>query len=149
MTSPISKQRLHEFLFDCGFANVRAPGGFYALPSVEWIQDTFSPAFRDELRARGMDRFVRAKNVCVHFSRYAAVFAGECHLKTDNEATNLSSLAFGTFDFVQPDGGEHSINIIVSRYPDLNLWLVFYEPQTQQIVPQPNRKENTECNVSF
>jgi hypothetical protein len=149
MTTPISKQTLVSFLFSQGFADVRAPGEFYALPSVAWIQDKFAPALRADLKRVGALRYVKAKNNCTKFSRHAAWFAGLCHAKTQNKATDEAELALGMFDFVRPVDGGHSINLAVSRYLDSTLLLVFFEPQIQQIVPPPNIKENTQCIVSF
>lgn len=147
MNDPISKQTLQAFLFDNGIES-SAPDALYALPSVEWIQNAFASALYLEQQRDGLLRYVDGKWNCNKFSRHAADFAARCYLATP-EASEGTALAFGAVDFEKPDGNGHSINLAVSRHPDLSLWLVWFEPQTRSIVPPPSRKENSSCFADF
>jgi hypothetical protein len=149
MTAPISKQTLQSFLFDQGYADVRAPDQFYALTTEAWIAGPFADALRKEQEERGAHRYAPAKNNCTKFSGHAKWYAGHCHYLTTDPATENAALAFGTFDFERPDGTAHSINIAVTRGEDLNLWLVYFEPQTACVVPEPVRRGGSQCVVVF
>lgn len=148
MTTPISKQRLLDFLFDNGFADAYAPAQSYALPSARWIHNDFAAALYLAQQRDSLTAYSPGQWNCTNFSEHAKVVAAVCHLRTKDAPKN-SALAFGVFDFVRADGSGHSVNIAVVRDREMNLGLVWFEPQECAVISTPKVKEGTTAVVRF
>lgn len=85
--------------------------GSYVMPTVSWIKDRFSIAFREFLEHLDTQVWKPEKNDCENFARGAAFFASVLHTRTSDVE---SEIAFGEFWYVKDPSEPHAINVILS-----------------------------------
>lgn len=102
----------------------------YALPTRKWIAGAFSDSYWSNLRARCLAGYLPNKNDCDKFARRAWADASDCHARTPGHEGQ--GLAFGLWLYVAP-GGPHCINFAICGETPEDV--LFWEPQTQRIVP--------------
>jgi hypothetical protein len=112
-------------------AALRLADSLDALPALEWIRDVFAPAWRQHRdQVLGFPEAEAAD--CDDYARACADFAALLHRKTSGHPR--AGLAFGQFWFTRHTGTAHAINVAICRDPAGALHLVFFEPQTAELV---------------
>lgn len=144
----ISKPTIQEFLFNAGIdvatAAVVMPDPRYALPDPDWIAGSFAKAFA-VWRDQQLGVYAPGECDCDDFVEAATFYARLCYRRTPNRPSN-AGVAFGEFYFQRNGTGYgHAVNVAICRGSDNLLHLVFFEPQTAQIVTL-TKKEISSCN---
>lgn len=103
----------------------------YVFPTLEWVEGPFSDGLSKFL-ADWVEHYRSERADCDDFADAAAFYARGAH-RLDGEAKEATALAFGEFYYRPDSGGAHAINCFFTKVGDA-LELMFYEPQTQQVV---------------
>lgn len=118
---------------------VNTPNSFfaddvYALPSEHWLASEYSEALYRFLTSFKSATYVATENDCDNFSTMAFAFAQILHHNTPQK-THKTALAFGEIWYPSlARGGVHAINVVMVWDDKTGYKLLFYEPQTQQLV---------------
>lgn len=136
----ISSDQLSELLANSDIGCIpNLPDTEYSLPTPEWISGPFARAL-GSLFAQLNFTWQPEKSDCDDFARFAAAYASLLHAQMGNK----SGLAFGEFWYTRDsDGQGHAINVVVLRDRGGNLFLWFFEPQTQEFVPLTKKEINS------
>jgi len=103
----------------------------YALPTLNFLGGAFSTALWSFQQFFEVLRWTPEANDCDDFARIAAGFAQMLHYLTPNRPP-ATALAVGELWYVKDSGEGHAINVaLCGPSPD---GVVFYEPQTRQLV---------------
>jgi hypothetical protein len=113
----------------------------YSLPSENWIRNTFSSSYYNFLYSIKSNGYMSEENDCDKFAVLAYSYAHILHHNTTNKISK-TGLTFGEFWYVSDRVGGHAINVIIVRNNNTNK-VLFYEPQTQQIVNLSTTEKDT------
>lgn len=106
----------------------------YALPSESWLINDYSTALYDFLLSFKSSKYVDSENDCDNYSTLAFSFAQVLHHNTPQKIKK-TALAVGEFWYASlARGGVHAINVVMVWDNQIGYKLIFYEPQTQQVV---------------
>lgn len=133
----MSNQEVYNFLY---YSNhVRAVFGpevtaaSYSIPSEQWIKDVYAPYLESFLFENGVDKYQNPENNCVKFSCYGLTSGLMLHYKAA-KGIPKTSLAIGLVDYVVDLDMSHSINFFIARGSNGILKIIYFEPQSQQVV---------------
>lgn len=100
----------------------------YALPTREWVDNKFTPYFKDFLFKYSLNSFVDIKNDCGKFTTYALT----CGYILMKDEKDIGSIAMG--EWVGIVGADkHSLVFFIVN-DNGKPKLLFYEPQVQQFI---------------
>jgi hypothetical protein len=106
----------------------------YALPSEHWLANEYSESLYRFLTSFKSATYVATENDCDNFSTLAFAFAQILHHNTPQK-NKKTALAVGEIWYASlARGGVHAINVAMVWDDQTGYKIIFYEPQTQQIV---------------
>ncbi len=148
----ITAGQLRTFIEDQGilpFHGYMVDDNVYALLEERWITAQLAPALETFYRQFGIDQWKENANACGRFAKIANAFAAILHARA-LDAPRVG-LAFGEFWYVSDRSSSairHGVNFAVVPQPasarsvaGAAPWkLLFFEPQTRQIVKLSTRE---------
>jgi len=141
----ITRPRLEELLFNSGVDIHKVDRGFgwdrYALPTRDWIQDSFGRYWHNRKRLENI-RWTNGSQVCFHIAQLAAAFAGLCHDATTHRPKDTAFL-FGEWWYKREDRPNHAVNFSMV-YEEGQERLVWFEPQLGRLM-ELSDYERTNC----
>ena len=140
MTTPLTAEEIVNHLQEVFSVVGNVGDALYSLPSLEWVQNDFTQAYR-QFKA-SVDVYRAESNDCDNFERACAFFADL--LWSNTPKTTATGLAFGEFWYEQDTGGGHAINFFLYRFLGPDIMIGFYEPQTGS-VKSLTQKEISSC----
>lgn len=136
----ITVNQFYKIMMDADINPLRASilDSQYVEPIKSWIEDEFSAALENNLRALGLLQWVPEAWDCDKYARLAWAFAVVDYAR--NRTHPEAGFAFGVFCYeLDNDKGGHAINFFIS-----NGQIMFYEPQLRKIV-QLSETERQSC----
>ena len=106
---------------------------YYALPTVKWIKEQFTPYYSDFLFKNNLRTFKEGANDCDKYALYVRACA---HLLYNQKYNSIdgAGLSVGETSYFQ-SLDLHDINFFVA-IDEYGQWvMLFYEPQIQEFVP--------------
>ena len=103
----------------------------YAVPTVDWIKESYTPILKQFLFDNQLDLYQSGKNECDKFSYYGVTVGHMMHFHSKSPSNTGLSIGELTYTVSLTP---HDIMFFVATDKSDKLKLVFYEPQTQQIL---------------
>jgi hypothetical protein len=107
------------------------PDTEYAIPTVEWIEKYYTPQLKQFLFDYQLNSPSSIENDCDKYAQYGLTIGHVMHHHA-NKPKN-TALTIGEFMYIDSIVA-HVINFFIAIDKDNQIKLVFYEPQTQQII---------------
>lgn len=103
---------------------------YYSLPTKAWVDDKFTPFFRNFLFQYSLNTYVDGKNDCDKSQHYALT-SGYILFRKENTKDG-SGLAIGAFDYFS-NLQQHAVVFFIVNDGGVKK-MMFYEPQAQQFI---------------
>lgn len=111
----------------------------YAVPTLKWINEVYTPAFTKWLIDNGVTSEVKPNggysledNDCEDFSDYAITVGRLLHRKNSNRPIN-TAIPIGIISYQTSNTDWHAINVMIVM-DNGKMTLMFYEPQIQNFI---------------
>ena len=103
---------------------------FYSMPTKAWVDDKFTPFFRNFLFQYSLNTYIEGKNDCDKSQNYALT-SGYILFRKET-IKDGSALAMGSFDYFS-NLQRHSIVFFIVNDSGVKK-IMYYEPQVQQFI---------------
>jgi len=110
----------------------------YSHPKRSWVNGTFAAAFRRNLKALGLDKYVAEANDCDKFSGLAWALVRAIN----GRSSATRGIAFGWMIYITRNLTPHDINVYVTAAGAVRFW----EPQSQEETTLTEEEINS-CTV--
>jgi hypothetical protein len=104
----------------------------YVLPDPDWVEQTFSVAFKSYLYTLEQNEYIATVFDCENYAESAKVFMSFLHQKTKDKLPG-QGIAFGIYVYQTDIGPMHAINFFIGMEQG-EYKLFFFEPQGPRII---------------
>ena len=133
---PIEKSEAIDFITYSNsikpLACIRMNDKEYAIPTVQWIKDVFTPAYKDFLFKNNLRTARDSMNDCDKFTLHARSVGNVLYSK-ETKRINGAALAIGEYQYLYGLDA-HDIIYFFAYDETGTLVMVFYEPMIQSII---------------